>query len=98
MKENYFLRAEGRLLWRIVNSNKGIEILRTLRDDGAKGVRELHRVVGGSLTDITERKEEFAKAGLIEIEEEGDWPHSKRLTITPRGERLINRIDRFFGD
>lgn len=96
MKENYFV--EGDLLWKIVNSNKGIEILRTLRDDGAKGVRELQESVGGSLITITERKEEFAKAGLIEIEEEKDWPYSKRLVITPRGERLISRIDRFFGN
>ena len=92
------LDHEGDLLWEIVNSNKGIEILRTLRDDGAKGVRELQESVGGSLTVVSERKEEFAKAGLIEIEEEEDWPYSKRLIITPKGERLINRIDRFFGD
>jgi len=96
MKENYFVEAEGDLLWEIVNSTKGIEILRNLRDDGAKGVRELQKSVGGSLTVVSERKEEFAEAGLIEIEEEGDWPYSKRLSITPKGERLINRIDRFF--
>ena len=57
------LDHEGDLLWEIVNSNKGIEILRTLRDDGAKGVRELQESVGGSLTVVSERKEEFAKAG-----------------------------------
>jgi len=92
------LNHEGDLLWKIVNSNKGIEILRTLRDDGAKGVRELQESVGGSLITITERKEEFAKTGLIEIEEEEGWPRSKLMTITSKGERLINRIDRFFGD
>jgi len=92
------LNHEGDLLWEIVNSERGVEILRTLRDNGSMNVRELRGIAGGSYTTISERKEEFAKAGLIEIEEEEDWPHSKRLTITSRGERLINRIDWFFGD
>jgi len=96
-KEDRFAGAEGDLLWEIVSSAKGIEILRTLRDGGPKGVRELHGAVGGSLTSLVERKEELANAGLIEIREEKDWPYSKRLTITARGERLINKIDRFFG-
>jgi len=91
------MNHEGDLLWEIVDSNKGIEILRTLRDGGAKGVRELQESVGGSLAVVMERKEEFAKAGLIRIEEEENWPRSKLMTITAKGERLINRIDRFFG-
>jgi len=88
------MNHEGDLLWEIVNSNKGTDILRTLRDDGPKNVRGLHGIVGGSQTTVVERKEEFAKAGLIEIERVYG---EKRLTITAKGERLINRIDKFFG-
>jgi len=87
-------RSEGHLLWKIVDSIKGAEILRTLRDDGPKGVRQLQRSVGGSFTIIVKREKEFAEAGLIEIERNGN---AKILRLTPRGERLINRIDRFFG-
>lgn len=94
MKEHYL--AEGDLLWEIVNSNRGIEILRVLRDTEPKNVRELHGIVGGSRTTIVERKEEFAKVGLIEIERPNG--KAKLLRLTPKGERFINRIDRFFGD
>ena len=45
-------RSEGHLLWKIVDSIKGAEILRTLRDDGPKGVRQLQKSVGGSFTVI----------------------------------------------
>jgi len=92
------LNHESDLLWEIVDSNKGIEILRILRDGGAKNVRELLEAVGGSPTTVVKRKEEFAKAGLIEIERVyGGYGKEKQLTITAKGERLINKIDRFFG-
>jgi len=87
--------VEGDLLWEIVNSNKGIDILRTLRDDGPKNVRGLHGIVGGSWTTVVERKEQFGRAGLIEIERPNG--KTKLLRLTPKGERLINRIDKFFG-
>jgi len=76
---------------RPLHKSKASEILLTLIS-GPKHVRELHSLVGGSLSTIEDRIKELIEIGLIAEKQPDAWPYRKILKLTDQGKEIAKLL------
>lgn len=77
----------------VFTKSKAPEVLITLLK-GPKPITVLHQAVGGSLSTVQDRVEEFIEARLVEDEWTKSWPFTRTLRLTQEGCRMA-RIMQF---